>query len=560
MISSFTISNFKAFGAAQTIPLKPITLIFGPNSAGKSSVIHALLLARQALDNGGNLDVFKTDIGGDSVDLGGFRQYLFRRNRNPNGAVEWRASLSAESLPARSRELLPARDVEVLLQWKQPLNDFGELVEGAPPAIVTLEFFADGESAFRLSRRPDRTMQIDRAAPAILANIAGAILENHSIGPADLAAHRENLSRLLAQIAGEVRFDGRDFLPMRVVSQHAGESTRGSSDIMVALGRGTREEDLAGTARLFGPRLIGELICGMGEAFSNELFRLTYLGPLRSYPSRHLAFAEDHDRNWKAGGGYAWDVIRTDDAVREAVNRWLSGDVLKTKYRLEIRTLSAIEALEDPLRDTLEEVQIDIVEEGHPGGVDFAGREHDGDLPVYGIQDLESEAARFVRELRRRAHETIKELVLMDIVQKTAVSHRDVGIGVSQVLPVLVHAYADRSKLVAIEQPEIHLHPALQAELADVFIESALGDQKNTFLLETHSEHLILRILRRIRETADGELPPGRQPITPNDVIVLYVKPGAEGSQVVELVPNTEGDFDEPWPDGFFPERTKELF
>ena len=148
----------------------------------------------------------------------------------------------------------------------------------------------------------------------------------------------------------------------------------------------------------------------------------------------------------------------------------------------------------------------------------------------------------------------------MDIVQKTAVSHRDVGIGVSQVLPVLVHAYADRSKLVAIEQPEIHLHPALQAELADVFIESALGEQKNTFLLETHSEHLILRILRRIRETADGELPPGMQSITPNDVTVLYVKPGAEGSQVVELVPNSEGDFDEPWPDGFFPERSKELF
>ena len=139
-------------------------------------------------------------------------------------------------------------------------------------------------------------------------------------------------------------------------------------------------------------------------------------------------------------------------------------------------------------------------------------------------------------------------------------SHRDVGIGVSQVLPVLVSAYASTGKLIAIEQPEIHLHPALQAELGDVFLESALGESGNRFLIETHSEHLILRILRRIRETSEGDLRPDATPVRPEDVAVLYVQPRPEGAEIIELPITPDGEFDRRWPDGFFSERAKELF
>ncbi|MEA2083983.1 MAG: AAA family ATPase, partial [Thermodesulfobacteriota bacterium] len=48
MITSLHLGNFKAFAEAQNIPVKPITLIFGANSAGKSSIIHSLALAHEA--------------------------------------------------------------------------------------------------------------------------------------------------------------------------------------------------------------------------------------------------------------------------------------------------------------------------------------------------------------------------------------------------------------------------------------------------------------------------------------------------------------------------------
>jgi hypothetical protein len=83
-------------------------------------------------------------------------------------------------------------------------------------------------------------------------------------------------------------------------------------------------------------------------------------------------------------------------------------------------------------------------------------------------------------------------LRVIDKETGVSASIRDVGFGVSQVLPIIVQSLLSQNKTLLIEQPETHLHPALQAELGDLFIKSALGEQKNTFVLETHSEHLKL--------------------------------------------------------------------
>ncbi|MEA1901353.1 MAG: AAA family ATPase, partial [Thermodesulfobacteriota bacterium] len=154
----------------------------------------------------------------------------------------------------------------------------------------------------------------------------------------------------------------------------------------------------------------------------------------------------------------------------------------------------------------------------------------------------------------------IQELNLIDRRSDTIVSHRDVGIGVSQVLPVLVSAYANQNKIVAIEQPEIHLHPALQADLGDLFLQSALGENQNRFLIETHSEHLLLRIMRRMRQTAAGELPDGIPEIRPEDVMVLFVEPDGPRSIIREMPLNEHGDLVKAWPGGFFEEGLREVF
>ena len=76
----------------------------------------------------------------------------------------------------------------------------------------------------------------------------------------------------------------------------------------------------------------------------------------------------------------------------------------------------------------------------------------------------------------------------------------DVGFGVSQVLPVLTLCYyAPEGSILILEQPEAHLHPKAQSELADVLID-VVKNRNIQIILESHSEHLLLRLMRRIAE------------------------------------------------------------
>jgi AAA15 family ATPase/GTPase len=112
----------------------------------------------------------------------------------------------------------------------------------------------------------------------------------------------------------------------------------------------------------------------------------------------------------------------------------------------------------------------------------------------------------------------------------------DVGVGITQVVPVVVAVLAADSSVVAIEQPELHLHPKCQAALGDVLIAGAVSSEgsRNQLIVETHSEHMILRLLRRIRETTRGEATKDAH-ITPADISILYVAPGEGESSIIRM-------------------------
>ena len=555
MLKSLRLGNFKAFGPIQRVPLKPLTLVFGPNSAGKSSLIHSLALAHEARRSG-NLDVFRTDVGGTSIDLGGFRQYVFRRDTSSR--VEWSVELDVARLSGRLAELLaPVKIASVSITFGLPLDNLGVPVPGELPSLTTYEILGDGETLLRMSQRRDGRLRLDRLATdhSVFRRVLEAITEMNTttvLRGEDQEALDEEIARLIPHL--NVR--AGPFLPDGVESTVEQATSEAVEAMLLPVSRGSRPQNLASAVRLYLPRILNEIVRELGGDIGKQIDRLQYLGPLRSYPPRHLAFSEHEDTNWRAGGGYAWDMLRRDRAVREEVNKWLGADWLQTHYEVLVHDLVPLDQLEGPLISGIEDMADN---EGFDVELDY-----DRDLVPTGahpvIKDPEAESRRIVEQITASDIDRIPELVLIDRRTDTAVSHRDVGIGVSQVLPVLVSCYGLRDQIIAIEQPEIHLHPALQAELGDVFIQSALGSNKNAFILETHSEHLVLRIMRRVRDTTDERLPSGMPAVRPDDVSVLFIEPTKAGAIVRTIELDADGEFVDPWPGGFFEEGFKERF
>ena len=606
--SRFTLSNFKAFGSAiQTIPLRPITLVFGPNSTGKSSILHALAWLQHGFSEG-ELDVQVTRRTG--IDLGGFDQMVHRHQAGTRPIVGWSIPGSRIMDGVGGWNLFDRFDLELTFHRMD-----GEVrlvgINVASPEGLLMRATLREELAWRID-----LMNWEHPAMAKLLASSGS----------PTPAANGDFDTALA--AGLYEIEIQDFIPSQLV-------TPAQPDIFHTLGGWLTEKAIPGAFRL--------LFDAFRREFVPQLREMNHIPPLRELPPRGFDPSRSSDSRWRK--------LASDNTVLERVNDWLAppqppnpDNSRKNRYRLDLvrffrrdaiqRSLSEIihdafinlmatdvfgedaewhldqlkdrwmkadrgeylrrcpaylerltdnemdsfrdsgedfwlEMDEKEQREYAEQVAIDIASSDYayftdstpePHFIEFMKEDQEFLEFLSSRWDQEKNEALLSRSLDVADTEQRTELLLKDLRTGTVLALQDVGVGISQILPILISAYGLNKNLVAIEQPEIHIHPALQAELGDVFIESALGANKNTFLLETHSEHLILRILRRIRETTRNKLPEGAIPVRCDDIAVLYVEPGEDGSVVRELRVNDQGRFIDDWPNGFFEERFNEEF
>lgn len=239
--------------------------------------------------------------------------------------------------------------------------------------------------------------------------------------------------------------------------------------------------------------------------FEEAMGHIKYLGPLREDPRRQYIFSGGTPNDVGRRGELAVDALIASGIAGERNSRgWQQGS--------KRRRLPGI-PLERHVAEWLAEL----------GLIDS--------FDVEALDDRET----VYRVTVRRSRGSVPVLLT------------DVGFGISQVLPVLVLlAYAKAGDTVILEQPEIHLHPAVQSGLADVVLETALARNVQV-IVESHSEHFLTRLQRRIAEETIGR---GLK-VLPQDVALYFCRQREGESRIDELRLDLFGNITN-WPDDFF--------
>ena len=246
-------------------------------------------------------------------------------------------------------------------------------------------------------------------------------------------------------------------------------------------------------------RLRSEVLGAPPAAFENQLTHVYYLGPTRVHPQRHYHWNGEHPVEMGLCGD-------------EAIAALLSARVrqLKTCHNgngvpIEARVSAWLQKME---------------------------LAHDFWLGPNGASDNSTYEVR---------------------IQKTPTSARvtlaDIGYGLADLLPILVHCYyVPEGSTLILEQPGIHLHPQAQAQLADLFLE-VIAERHLQILIESHSEQLLTRLQRRIAEKKVAQ-----------DTIALYFCRNTDDASTIEKLEVDElGDIHN-WPEYFFGNVMGDMF
>ncbi|MCA8998951.1 MAG: AAA family ATPase [Planctomycetaceae bacterium] len=595
MITGIAIENFKGISDRIELEFKPITLLFGSNSAGKSSVLHALHYLREIFVNG-NVDAVDSEIGGEFVDLGGLPHMIHGRDRNS----QMRFRISA-TVDFKEHE----HNSELKYQYYPDMLDYSsyQRLQLTPDLLGQLKRRCTDDSNESLPywnglwfREPIRTVDVDVVVKEGKIDLYSVWINNEFVGEIKLGkAGIPLLVRLnsnhpvipthfwkvedvdeydyeLLSLPGEIegldddwdpRIEQRALAELKRVSDRIlkpnNANENGISWAQNALNEFESEDPgdgkewgffvngctNGGLPPLESPiypgnvhadflsfseasntlMLYADVLMGFpGRVIRNGLNDFLHLGPIRDL-HRHESPLTRHELNDWSSGTAAWTVLeKSDDLLVDKVSDWLSSEKkLSSGFRIERKNFYVV--AEEDLEAFVETLN-------DPG------------------QTTGEALPKSSRKARTRILKQDGNLMMRP---------HDLGVGISQVLPVVVMALHDEKRLLLFEQPELHLHPRMQAELGDLFIESALGETSHSVVIETHSEHLILRLLRRIRETEKGNAPPEFQLRT--DQIAIYYLDGREGAtKACRIDVDVEGRFIQPWPDDFFEIDFRERF
>ena len=441
MLNVLQLHNFKAWGSAD-LTFGKVTGLFGPNSAGKSSLLQFLLLLKQtrnATDRG-----IVLDFGGpaDLASLGTFTDVVHRHDAQKK--LEW------------------------ILKWTLP-----EELKIHSPISGPGESFSGRE----LSTWCKVGVRQERLWPYGLAYRFDGVnfrLQSQDESSEDFELSTDDNDKGFRF----VRTPGRAWPLPHAVKTHLFPTQSRSY---------YQNADFLGDFEL---------------AYENLMDSIYYLGPLREYPRRE----------------YHWSGSRPSD-VGERGERTVDAILSATRYDMK-RTLKP-RAQGVPLR-TFQEIIAHWLTE------------------LNLIHDFRLEEIAPGTNLYRALVRTTPSSVPTTLP--------DVGFGVSQVLPALVLLYyVPEGSTVLMEQPEIHLHPAVQSGLADVMLNVARV-RNIQIVVESHSEHLMRRLQRRVAEERESA----------DDVKLYFVSAQNDHAELSDLALNEWGEI-ENWPEHFFGDEMGEI-
>ena len=514
-ITSITIENFKGIGEKVTIPLKPITLLFGANSAGKSTILKVLAYFQEAIKTWRHPE--HVSFSGHLIEFGSFKSVVHRHEENRSVKISIDIARPAWGENDSGK--------------KQP-RSWADTIEKMFPGVAAesyqlqLEVRSDGAAKVKISLNNEQIIWVD--GQSIELSRDSSIVKKYFLkwerrGEEDWFSEEElsnaDLEFWLTR-EGPIDFS-RPWVSYSCEVGPWGEVDDGETE----------------AAAQVAYELCAVLFCPLNQYLQQQ----RYIGPLRQIPGRHQRFEDVPAGDWYSGMA-AWreldKILKKEPPYHkelfnespEAVAKLALQEIgnLKLGYRPALKTVLSVERIQE-------------------------------EIPAFGSKQIDpmGELNELVQD--GKVPKRSQSLILLS-EDGVPVPPCDVGTGVSQALPIAVGAFSEGCRLMMVEQPELHLHPRLQCDLADVFVSNIHRHSDRKFIIETHSEHLILRLLRRIRETSEGELDDSNLALTPDDVGVLYVDETDNGVQIKELPITPDGDFAEKWPQGFFVERAEELF